>query len=145
MTVRECGPGDLEGLLRLYGQLHGEPPAEITAELEELWRAILDDVRCHVLAYEEGGAIASTCTLTVVPNLTHGGRPYGIVENVVADESRRGRGLATACLARARELAERENCYKLMLMTGSRLESTLRFYENAGYSRTDKTGFVLWL
>ena len=35
--------------------------------------------------------------------------------------------------------------YKLMLMTGSREENTLRFYERAGYNRTDKTGFVRWL
>jgi GNAT superfamily N-acetyltransferase len=143
--VRDCGPGALEGLLRLYGQLHGQAPAEMTAGPQELWRSILDDRRCHIIVCDEDGTIASTCTLIFVPNLTHGGRPYGIAETVVTDAGRRGRGLATACLARARELAEREGCCKLMLMTGSKLESTLRFYEKAGYSRFDKTGFVLWL
>jgi GNAT superfamily N-acetyltransferase len=76
-----------------------------------------------------------------VPNLTHGQRPYGLIENVVTDEAFRGRGYATACLNYARDIAERENCYKLMLLTGSKQESTLRFYENAGYNRADKTGF----
>ena len=55
-------------------------------------------------------------------------RPHAVVENVVTDSACRGRGLATACLDYARDIARRENCYKIMLMTGSKLESTLRFY-----------------
>lgn len=52
---------------------------------------------------------------------------------------------ASACLAAARELAARQGCYKIMLMTGSKRESTLRLYERAGYNRQDKTAFVQWL
>lgn len=43
----------------------------------------------------------------------------------------------------AKELAEKENCYKMMLLTGSKEESTLWFYEQAGYNRKDKTAFSL--
>jgi len=39
-------------------------------------------------------------------------------------------------------LAEKEYCYKIMLLTGSRVDATLRFYEHAGYSRAKKTAFV---
>ena len=45
----------------------------------------------------------------------------------------------------AREIAEKENCYKMMLLTGTKSESTLRFYNNAGYNSADKTAFVQWL
>ncbi len=78
-------------------------------------------------------------------NLTHCMRPYVLVENVVTDPSFRGRGYATACLEAAKEIDVQENCYKIMLMTGSKQESTLRFYERAGYSCQDKTAFVQWL
>ena len=81
----------------------------------------------------------------IVPNLTHGLRPYALIENVVTHADYRGRGLASACLSYAKEIAVRENCYKMMLLTGSREESTLRFYERAGYNRTDKTAFIQWL
>lgn len=37
------------------------------------------------------------------------------------------------------------NCYKMMLLTGSKKESTLHFYEQAGYNRKDKTAFIQWL
>jgi GNAT superfamily N-acetyltransferase len=81
----------------------------------------------------------------VIPPYANILRPYALIENVVTDEAYRKRGLATACLSYAKELAIRENCYKLMLMTGSKLESTLKFYENAGYNRHDKTAFIQWL
>ena len=33
----------------------------------------------------------------------------------------------------------------MMLLTGSKEESTLRFYERAGYNSKDKTAFIQWL
>ena len=66
-------------------------------------------------------------------------------ENVVTDSEYRGRGLATACLERAKEIAKAENCYRLILMTGSKLDSTLNFYRKAGYDDKEKTGFIQYL
>ena len=43
------------------------------------------------------------------------------------------------------EIAKAENCYRLILMTGSKLESTLNFYRRAGYDDKEKTGFILHL
>lgn len=94
---------------------------------------------------EDGGEPVSTCTVAVIPNLTHGGKPYALVENVVTGAAHRGRGLASACLGEAEALARAAGFCKIMLMTGSREEKTLRFYERAGYNRADKTGFVRWL
>ena len=45
----------------------------------------------------------------------------------------------------ARKIAEQENCYKMMLLTGSKRLETLHFYEKAGYNSSDKTAFVQWL
>ena len=44
-----------------------------------------------------------------------------------------------------RQIAEKENCYKMMLLTGSKKPETLRFYEKAGYNSSDKTAFIQWL
>ena len=66
-------------------------------------------------------------------------------ENVVTDSEYRGRGLATACLERAKEIAKAENCYRLILMTGSKLDSTLNFYRKAGYDDKEKTRFIQYL
>jgi GNAT superfamily N-acetyltransferase len=68
-----------------------------------------------------------------------------LIENVITDALYRNKGLATQCLEYAKELARRENCYKIMLLTGSKKDSTLHFYEKAGYNREDKTAFIQWI
>lgn len=143
--IREIRDSDFDGLMRLYMQLHDNPFPEKTDELMLLWKKILGDKDHHIIVAEEDGKIVSSCVCVIIPNLTHGHRPYAFVENVVTDENYRKRGLATACLNLAKEIAERENCYKLMLMTGSKRESTLDFYKRAGYNSSDKTAFIQWI
>lgn len=143
--IREINESDFNGLFELYTQLHGNPIPENTAELSALCRKILNDENHHIIVAEEDGKIVSSCVCVIVPNLTHGQRPYALIENVVTDEEYRRRGLAAACLDFAREIAVNANCYKMMLLTGSKEESTLRFYEKAGYNRNDKTAFIQWL
>jgi len=55
-----------------------------------------------------------------------------IKENVVTHVDYRGRGYASECLNFAGEIAKKEDCYKMMLLTGSKDESTLNFYKNKG-------------
>lgn len=143
--IREVTQYDLDGLLKLYMQLHDNLFPEKDERLTELWHGILADPNHHVIVCEEEGKIVSSCVCVIIPNLTHGQRPYAFIENVITDECCRGRGLATACLNYARDIALRENCYKMMLMTGSKKESTLNFYERAGYNKNDKTAFIMWL
>lgn len=142
--VREVRIDEYQQLMELYLHLHETeiPPAALT---KDLWERLVNDPDYHLIAAEEDGKLVSTCTCVIIPNLTHGPRPYAWVENVVTHPDYRGKGLATACLDFAKELALRENCYRLVLMTGSKLDSTLNFYERAGYNRTDKTGFIQWL
>ena len=76
---------------------------------------------------------------------TQGQRPYAFIENVVTAKNHRRKGLATRCLSYAKELAEKEGCYKIMLMTGVKDEYISEFYMKAGYNKNDKTAFIQWL
>lgn len=143
--VREICRDDLDGLLELYTHLHDNPVPQKTAELSELWEEILADKNHYIIIAEEEGQIVSSCVCVIIPNLTHGQRPYAFVENVVTHLSFRKRGLASACLDYAKTIAESECCYKLMLLTGSKEESTLNFYRRAGYNSNDKTAFIQWI
>ncbi|MCI5905440.1 MAG: GNAT family N-acetyltransferase [Oscillospiraceae bacterium] len=143
--IREITPSDLDGLLKLYTQLHGNEIPDKTDDVLMLWNRIISDKEHHIIVAEEDGKIVSSCVCVIVPNLTHSQRPYALVENVVTDENYRSRGLATACLDYAKSIAQKENCYKIMLMTGSKKESTLNFYRRAGYNSSDKTAFIQWL
>lgn len=142
--IREITADDYDGLMALYLHLHEtEIPPFDTAK--EVWEKILADENYHIIVAEEDGMIVSSCTCVIIPNLTRGARPYARVENVVTHADYRGNGLATACLNRANELAAAADCYNIALLTGSNDESTLKFYENAGYKRGEKTGFIQWL
>lgn len=143
--IREIQRSDLNGLLELYMQLHDNPMPEESPELLEKWNRILDDKDHHIIVAEEDGRIVSSCVCVIIPNLTHEQRSYAFVENVITDEVYRGKGLATKCLEYAKNIAFKENCYKMMLLTGSKNPGTLEFYRNAGYNSEDKTAFIQWL
>lgn len=143
--IREIIKQDFDGLMSLYKQLHNNPFPEKTEAIIALWDKVLSDPDHHIIVAEEDGKIVSSCVCVIIPNLTHHQMPYALVENVITDEAYRKKGLATKCLNYALEIAKKENCYKLMLLTGSKKESTLNFYRKAGYNSEDKTAFVQWI
>lgn len=143
--IREIKSTDFDGLMELYMQLHDNPIPNKTQEVMELWERILEDKNHHVIVAEEDGKIVSSCVCVIIPNLTHNQQPYAFVENVITDETYRNRGFATKCLQFAKKIAEDEHCYKMMLLTGSKKESTLNFYRRAGYNSEDKTAFIQWI
>lgn len=129
--IREITDKDYNGLMTLYMQLHDNPMPEKTADLQALWKRILHDKDHHIIVAEEDGKIVASCVCVIIPNLTHNQQSYAFVENGITDAAYRKQGLATACLDYAREIALKENCYKLMLLTGSKQDSTLDFYRKA--------------
>lgn len=145
MFVREIRANELNALLELYLHLHETEIPDNTEYLRETWQTITEDKNHHILVAEEDGILVASCVCVIIPNLTRGVRPYAFVENVVTRESHRNRGCATAVLQKAKQIAEENNCYKMMLLTGTKDENILRFYQRAGYNSSDKTAFIQWL
>ena len=143
--VREAYEHELNELLKLYLYLHETAVPEMTEHLRKTWNTILHDENHHIIVNEQEGRIVSSCVCVIIPNLTRNIRPYAFIENVVTHADFRGKGYATQCLNYAREIARKNNCYKIMLLTGSKEESTLDFYRKAGFNSTDKTAFIMWL
>jgi len=130
-------------VLGLYRHLHeADEPLPNAPELHELWAKILGQPGLTCIVGEDEGGLVSSCCVAIVPNLTRGGRPYALVENVVTHRDFRKRGFATAIVKHALSLAWAAGCYKAMLLTGSRRPETLRFYEGCGFRSDDKIGFV---
>lgn len=143
--VREINSSELNDLLELYLHLHEKEIPDTTEHLNSTWDSIIQDKNHHIIVNEADGKIVSSCVCVIIPNLTRNIRPYAFIENVVTHKDYRGRGYATQCLNYAKEIAIKDNCYKMMLLTGSKDEKTLRFYAGAGYNCSDKTAFVQWL
>lgn len=103
--IREITENDLDGLLKLYMQLHNNPIPEKTAELLQIWNEIFQNKNHHVIVAEENGEIVSSCVCVIIPNLTHNQQPYAFIENMITDERFRKKGLATQCLDFAKKIA----------------------------------------
>lgn len=143
--VREIYENELKELLELYLYLHEKSVPAMTEHLNNTWKTIMQDKNHHIIVNVIEGKIVSSCVCVIIPNLTRNIRPYAFVENVVTNYEYRGRGYATECLNYAKEIAKKENCYKMMLLTGSKKKLTIKFYENAGYNSSDKTAFIQWI
>ena len=144
--VRSIRFDELNQLLDLYKHLNSDDPElNIDEKLTILWLEILENPNHFCLVIEEDNKIVSSCNLIIIENLTRGARPYALIENVVTHRDYRKRGCAAAILKRAIEIAKDKNCYKVMLMTSRKDDSTLKFYEEAGFNRGEKTGFIIRL
>ena len=143
--VREIKENELFDLLELYLNLHENSVPKMTEHLKSVWDTIINDNNHHIIVNEQDGKIVSSCVCVIIPNLTRNVRPYAFVENVVTHSDYRGKGYATDCLNYAKGIAKKAECYKMMLLTGSKENSTLNFYTKAGYNSTDKTAFIQWL
>ncbi|MBD2677272.1 MULTISPECIES: GNAT family N-acetyltransferase [Nostoc] len=143
ITVRLIARDELPQLVVLYQHLNPvDAPLPADDVLESIWEQILGDPHLYYIVADIGGELVATCNLTIVLNLTRGARPYGIIENVVTHFDYRRQGFGTRVLHYALDLAWQQNCYKVMLLTSSKSEETLRFYERAGFKRGVKTGFI---
>ncbi|MGV8057059.1 MAG: GNAT family N-acetyltransferase [Smithellaceae bacterium] len=144
MLIRQIHKSELAELLQLYALLHpDDPPLDPRSErVSSLWQEIQSHPHIKYYVAEIEGKIVSTCTLTIIPNLTRAARPYGVIENVFTLSDFRKQGIATAVLRKALAESWNAGCYKVMLLTGSKKEETLHFYEKAGFQRGVKTGFI---
>jgi len=141
--VRELQSTDLDALLGLYAHLHEQDlPLPAPQAVKEVWAEALANPRIRYFGGYDAETLVSSCTVTLIPNLTRGCRPYGVIENVVTHASFRGKGWGKRLLEEALAFAWAHGCYKVMLLTGRKDDSILRFYEAAGFSREGKIGLI---
>lgn len=142
LDIRPAAPAYLQALLALYRHLNADDP-EIAPDIAiERFAAITAQPGMTVLIGLLDGVLTSSVTLVVIPNLTRGGAPYALIENVVTHADYRKRGHAGALIRHACASAWQQGCYKVMLLSGSKDAATLAFYRGCGFLQ-DKTGFQI--
>ena len=119
LVIRAAEQADLPALQDLYRHLLPEdercPDGKAAAILENLRSFEGSAVLIGLL----GNDLVASCTVIVIPNLTRGGTPYALIENVVTHHTARRRGLGRAVIRHAIDTAWAAGCYKVMLLTGS--------------------------
>lgn len=142
MIVRVIEQEDIPHLLQLYRHLDPDDRDIAVDAAVESWQRLKLYPGSDIFVACLDDRLVATCALVVVPNLTRGGTPYALVENVVTHTDYRRRGCGKAVLGEAVEAAWRAGCYKVMLLTGAKQPATLTFYQDAGFEQS-KTGFQI--
>ena len=76
MNIRELRAKDLAPLLGLYTHLHEhDDPLPSEPEVQAVWTEALANPRIRYFGGWDEGQLVSSCTLTVIPNLTRACRP----------------------------------------------------------------------
>lgn len=142
MLVRTLTESDMPHLQKLYRYLDADNTEIPLNEALQRWEMLKGYPHSDIFVACKDEVPVASCSLIVIPNLTRIGAPYALIENVVTHPDHRKQGLGTAVLHAAIETAWQAGCYKVMLMTGSKQASTLKFYQDAGFEQS-KTGFQI--
>lgn len=135
--VRNARLDDLEGIVNLLSQL--SPPKEGENLDREKGKEILRDILnnpdyCLCVAESKEGLIG-TAMLLVQQNLSHGGKPYGHIENVVTDIRHRKKGIGHTMVKFLIDKAKKIGCYKVILNCETK---NIVFYERCGFCITSE-------
>ena len=141
--VRQAQLGDWEQVQALYQQMH--PTDSLSKDGREalVFEEILGSNNFFIFLLCDGVNVLATTYLNIIPNLTRGAAPYALVENVVTSRHMQRQGLGKKLMSHTVQYAWQRGCYKVMLMTGSKRESTNRFYRACGFDGDAKRGFML--
>ncbi|WP_254449086.1 GNAT family N-acetyltransferase [Thalassococcus sp. S3] len=139
MTVRRLTIQDHANILNLYAEL--APATPVLQNVSGL-EALIAHPGTELLGAEVEGSVGAMVTLHVLPNLTYGGRPYALIENVVTAQRFQMRGLGRRVMEAAIRSAWAQDAYKIMLLTGQ-TAGARGFYERLGFSADEKFGMTL--
>jgi GNAT superfamily N-acetyltransferase len=147
LTVRAARHGDLDALLSLYGELAGSREAAAPAGRSEseavVGRILADDSR-HLVVASIDGEVVGSADMLLVPNLTHHGKPWAIVENVIVAPGRRRTGVGRRVMEHLLGVAAAAGCYKVQLLSDERRTEAHGFYRSLGFREAAK-GFKRYL
>jgi GNAT superfamily N-acetyltransferase len=109
--------------------------ASSLAEFAKVFDQIERDPNHHLIVAETGGRVVGSATLLIVPNLSHRGLPWSVMENVIVDENMRRKGIAGVMIEHLVELARRSGCYKIGLSSSKKRPAAHAMYESLGFKQ----------
>ncbi len=141
INIREAGKDDLAVIVELMKALTittseaESQGASTLADYEKIFEQIERDPNHKLIVAEVGGRIVGSADLVIVPNLSHRGLPWAVMENVIVDESMRRTGIAGAMVKHLVTVAKESGCYKVGLSSSKERPAAHRMYESLGFKQ----------
>ncbi|MHB1507116.1 MAG: GNAT family N-acetyltransferase [Cuniculiplasma sp.] len=132
LKIRPAKMIDIYSLVFLLSQLSSVSYNYISLEnVKRKLEAILLEKNTLIIVAEYHGDILGTATLLLQNNLSHGGRPYAHIENVVTREDVRGFGIGLTMINELIKNAKEKDCYKIVLTCKP---ENIEFYRRNGFN-----------
>jgi GNAT superfamily N-acetyltransferase len=133
VEIRECRLEDFDGVFPLLRQLW--PESNIDPEkMRDIYLRLLEAATSHVFCALSGGRITGFCDFYVRDSLWQQGK-LAYVDELVVDESMRGRGTGAALLEYAAGTARDLGCSRIELDSAFHRTDAHGFYDNQGWQR----------
>jgi ribosomal protein S18 acetylase RimI-like enzyme len=138
VVVREATRDDLLRVVELIhlgavGGPAGPAPIELTPAYLRAFARFDASEDATVMVAEVEGVVVGTFSLTILPNLSNGGRDVAQIESVHVAESMRGRGVGEAMLRRAIAESKSRGCFRMQLSSNKERVDAHRFYRRLGF------------
>ena len=135
--IRLVRSEDRAPLIRILSQLKMDSIDQLYdfAKAVKVIHNIIEDENYYLLVAELNNKIVGTATMLIQKNLTHNGRPYAHIENVVTDSEYRKRGIGRLLISELMNVARSLDCYKMILNCSIK---NSKFYQSIGFDLTDE-------
>jgi GNAT superfamily N-acetyltransferase len=139
INIRPAEKKDLARLVELMAALTittsqaESDGASTLADYEKVFEQIDRDSNHHLLVVEVEGDVVGSGDLLIVPNLSHRGLPWAVIENVIVDKSIRLKGIGRELVQHMIDMAKRSRCYKIGLSSSKKRPAAHRLYESLGF------------
>jgi len=138
VNVRRATCDDLNRIIELYEEL-GDQKIDISPDaMQRVFKEISEIPGHYFLVIEKDDYVLGTLYLQVVPNLSHNGSPWAIIENVVIDRKYHRNGLGRILMEHAIKICRESGCHKVQLMSMNKRKEAHQFYRSMGFNDNDR-------
>jgi predicted N-acetyltransferase YhbS len=132
VRLRNASPADAQAFSVLFEQF-GYPGS--AGSFEARLSRLASDRRVRILVAEDGDAVIGIGMLQAV-EILEGDDPLGVLLTLIVEEGSRRRGVGTAIVEALEHFAQQQDCFGVVVQSGSRRIAGHALYSKLGYDQT---------
>lgn len=145
LAIRDAELRDFPQVRELYRLLDFYPEEEQPFDqLEQQFMRHKHYPDYRIFVAEMDNTVVGTFALIIIESAAHGGKPFGIVEDVVVSNSWQGQGIGKKMMLFAMQFCQTKGCYKLALSSHLQRNEAHQFYESLGFTKHGFSFQIAW-
>jgi N-acetylglutamate synthase-like GNAT family acetyltransferase len=138
-SIRRAAEADAPAIEALYRDLVADGHVQVQPGHIA---ALAESSTSFLLVAKIEGTVYGTALLTLCPDVMYGTQPFGVIENVIVAQAKRGTGIGRSLLKQIEQIAAHHDCSKLMLLSSRTRRDSHVFFQRCGFNGETKRAFV---